>query len=312
VRTTVYVLPKDMIAVAFAATRMMSEPASEAYAKFLGVTEQQYRETSRRIMELLKGKNGMSVKRIREALGTSLNVSPIVNLMCDQGLLVRGAPVKGWRSNLHTYRLLSEFFPDVKLDEMSDAEARKAVVRWYLGSFGPVTENDVAWWTGFRKSEVRRILSDLESEIVFVDVSGCDKSLLMLSRDEVELESTEKGGESVVSLLPSLDPFLMGYKDRDRYLDAERFNFVFDRGGNATSSILVDGKIIGVWDFEEPFVKVFLFDGGKPSLLKEISDKARSLGVFVSGHDVDVKVCGSMVPLNLRTAGGVMSPLRGC
>jgi hypothetical protein len=207
---------------------------------------------------------------------------------------------------------LSECFSDVKLDEISEEDARKAVVRWYLGSFGPVTENDVAWWTGFRKSEVKGILSELESEIVSVDVSGCDKSLLMLSGDEAELKRVRSDGESVVNLLPSLDPFLMGYKDRERYLDAERYDFVFDRGGNATSSILVDGKIIGVWDFEEPFVKVFLFDGGKAGLLKGISDRARSLGVFISGHDVDVKVCGSMTPLNLRTAGGVMSPLRGC
>jgi len=312
VRTTVYVLPRDRIAAAFAATKMLVQPTSEAYMKFLGVTEQQYRETSRSIIELLKGKNGMPVKKIREALGTSLNVSPIVNLMCDQGLLVRGAPEKGWRSNLHTYRLLSDCFPDVKLDEISEEDAKEAVVRWYLGSFGPVTENDAAWWTGFRKSEVRRILSKLESEIVSVDVSGCDKSLLMLSKDEAELKRVRNDGEPVVSLLPGLDPFLMGYKDRDRFLDAERYSFVFDRGGNATSSILVDGKVVGVWDFEEPVVKIFLFDDGKAGLLKEISDKAKSLGAFICGHDVELKVCGSMTPLNLRTAGGVMSPLRDC
>ena len=311
VRTTVYVLPKDMIAVAFAATRMMAEPASEAYAKFLGITEQQYRETSERILELLKGKNGMSVKRIREALGSSLNVSPIVNLMCDQGLLIRGAPEKGWRSNLHTYHVFSECFPDVKLDEMSEEEARKAVVRWYLGSFGPVTLNDVAWWTGFPKSQVRRILSDLEGEVVYVDVSGLGKALLMLSRDEAELRLVRRNGKSVVNLLPGLDPYLMGYKDRERYVDADRYSCVFDRGGNATSTILADGKAVGVWDFEEPVVKVFLFDGDA-GLLEEVSAKAKSLGAFISGRDVDVKVCGSMVPLTQRSAGGVMSPLKGC
>jgi hypothetical protein len=171
VRTTVYVLPKDMIAAAFAATRMMAEPASEAYSKFLGITEKQYREASERIAKILKGRNGMSTRKIKEALRTSLNVSPIVNLMCDQGLLIRGAPEKGWKSNLHTYHLFNEYFPDVKLGEISEGDARKAVVRWYLASFGPVTENDVAWWTGFPKSQVRHIVGDLENEIAYVDVS---------------------------------------------------------------------------------------------------------------------------------------------
>ena len=312
VRTTVYVLPKDMISTAFAATGMMAEPASKAYSRFLGITEQQYREASERIVELLKGKNGMSVKRIREALETSLNVSPVVNLMCDQGLLVRGAPEKGWRSNLHTYCLFSECFPDVKLDEIGEAEARKAVVQWYLSSFGPVTENDVAWWTSFPKRQVRRILSDMEGEVVYIDVSDLGKTLLIPSREEAELRLVRREGKTVVNLLPSLDPYLMGFKDRQRYVDAERYSYVFDRGGNATSTILSDGKVVGVWDFEEPVVKVFLFDRDKARLLEEVSAKARSLGVFISGHDVDVRVFGSMVPLTQRSAGGVMSPLKGC
>jgi len=290
VRTTVYVLPKDMIAKAFAATRAMAELASEAYSKFLGVTEQQYREASARIMELLKGKNWMSVKRIREVLGTSLNVPPIVNLMCDQGLLIRGAPETGWRSNLHTYHVLSEYFPDVKLDEISEEEARKVVVRWYLSSFGPVTENDVAWWTGFPKGEVRHILSELDNETAYVDVSDLGKRLLMLSRDQAEFELARNDGKPVVNLLPSLDPYLMGYKDRERYLDAEPYSHVFDRSGNATSSILADGRVIGVWDFEAPVIKVFFFEGGRADLLREVSAKARSFGVFISGGDVGVRV----------------------
>jgi hypothetical protein len=159
---------------------------------------------------------------------------------------------------------------------------------------------------------VKRILSELEGEIAYVDVSGLGKSLLMLSGDEAELRDVRVQGKSVVNLLPSLDPYLMGYKDRGRCLDAERYSYVFDRGGNATSCILIDGRIVGVWDFEEPIVKVFLFDGGNADLLKEVSAKAKSMGAFICGHDVDVRVCGSMVPLPERTAGGVMSPLRDC
>jgi hypothetical protein len=104
----------------------------------------------------------------------------------------------------------------------------------------------------------------------------------------------------------------MGYKDRERCIDAEHYNFVFDRSGNATSTILVDGEVIGVWDFEEPVIKIFLFRENKADLAKELRLRAAGLGAFISGRQTEAKKCKSMAPLTHRTAGGVMSPLRSC
>jgi hypothetical protein len=60
---------------------------------------------------------------------------------------------------------------------------------------------------------------------------------------------------------------------------------VFDRSGNATSTILLDGKIVGVWDIgedKEPSVKIYLFDEIKNSALTEISSKAQKIGKFIT------------------------------
>ncbi len=312
VRTTVYIVPKDMVLIAFAATRRMAEPLSEAYSKFLGVNERQYEETSGKIMEILKKGNGMTTRQIKKALGTTVNVSPIVNLMCDQGLLIRGAPEKGWISNIHTYYLLSEYFPDLKLNQVGEAAARKAVVRQYLASFGPVTEDDVFWWTGFPRRQTKEIIEDLGEKITYVDISDMEKTHLMLLTDKTLLMSGKTAEKHVVNVLPGLDPYLMGFKDRERYLNQRHYNHIFDRSGNSTSTILVDGRVIGVWDFEEPFVKMFLFDDVEAEVMNEIRFKARSVGGFLSGKDVEIKECDSMVPLTQRTAGGVMSPLRFC
>jgi uncharacterized protein YcaQ len=311
VRTTVYVLPKDMIPTAFAATRMMTEPASQAYSKFLGITKKQYTETSMQILEILKGKKGLTTKQIKQQLQTTLNVSPIVNLMCDQGLLIRGAPEKGWKSNMHTYHLINEYFPDLELNAANEKDAKKTVVRQYLASFAPVTENDVSWWTGFTKGQVKQILAELHDEITYVTVSGIDKAFIVPSQEEAALMATKATGKHVVNILPSLDPYMMGFKDRERYLDSACHSYVFDRGGNATTTILLDGKVIGIWDFEDPFIKVFLFDRAEADVLKEIQVKARSVGTFISGKEEKIKECASMIPLTQRTAGGVMSPLKG-
>jgi hypothetical protein len=119
--------------------------------------------------------------------------------------------------------------------------------------------------------------------------------------------------DRLVNLLPTLDPYLMGYKERDRYLDPERYHNVFDRSGNATSTILLDGKAFGVWGFAEdkiPSIKLSLFEKVEESVLNEIYLKAQKMGEFIAEKEVQVQECSSMVPLTRRTAGGVLSPLK--
>ena len=309
VRKTVYILPKGVISTAFAATRKLMEPASEKYSKYLGISQKKYEETSRRIMRILEGR-GMATKEIKKVLGTALNISPIVNLMCDKGLLIRGNPQNGWRSNIHTYYLFHEYFPDVDLNAVDEARARRLIVEQYLASFGPATENDAAWWTGFPKGQIRQIIRDFQDRVSSVRIPDTKANYLLLSSDRQSLMSMKPPKKPVINILPSLDPYMMGYKDRERYLDQEHYNFIFDRSGNATSTILLDGRVIGVWDFQELFVKIFLFNDIKATILKEIYSKARNVGTFISGKEVKIKKCDHMIPLSQRTAGGFMSPLK--
>ena len=105
----------------------------------------------------------------------------------------------------------------------------------------------------------------------------------------------------------------MGYKERDRYLDSKNYNYIFDRAGNATSTILLNGETIGVWDVYEkpsPIVKLFLFEGVQNEVLKDIHSMAKKIGKFIMEKEVQIKECDSMTPLTRRKAGGVMSPLK--
>ena len=52
--------------------------------------------------------------------------------------------------------------------------------------------------------------------------------------------------ESWVALLPLLDPTVMGWRDRDFYLEQHR-DLLFDRQGNAGTTIWVDGRVVGHW-----------------------------------------------------------------
>jgi hypothetical protein len=50
-----------------------------------------------------------------------------------------------------------------------------------------------------------------------------------------------------VFLLPGLDPCIMGYRDRHRFLASEHRAKVFDRAGNAMPTVWVSGRVVGAW-----------------------------------------------------------------
>ena len=312
-RKTVYVLPKGMLSIAYSATKTTVELASEYYSRYLGVTKKEYTMLSQRILRLLKGR-GMTTKEVKDELTTDLNVSGALNLMCDQGLLIRGNPKSGWKSSLHTYYLFHDYFPDVNLNEPSENHAVELLVKYYVGSFGPVTEKDISWWTGLTKTAIQGALKKLGEQVVSVNIDGFKGGFLLLQSD-LALKKPVLPKSRVVNLLPALDSYIMGYKERKRYLSHQHYDKVFDRAGNATSTILLDGKVVGVWDFtadKTPLVKFLLFEQVENTALTEIYSKAQKIGKFIADKEVTVKECDSMIPLTRRTAGGFMSPLKNC
>jgi hypothetical protein len=257
----------------------------------------------------------MTTSEIKGILGTELNVSAIVEQMCDQGLLIRGRPRKGWKRKVQNYSRFHDYFPDLDLNEAEEVEARSLLAHHYLCSFGPATENDIAWWMGIGKNQARATLNSIQDQTEQITIPDLDGSFILLKSDEKRLKNMKTQETQTVNLLPSLDPYLMGYKDRERYLSPEHREYVFDRGGNATTTILLDGRIVGVWDFEEaekPLVKLHLFEKVERSALSQIHSEARKTGEFIAEKAVGIKECDSAVPLTRRTAGGFMAPLKGC
>jgi hypothetical protein len=313
-RKTMYVLPKQRVSEVFSAIKGMLEQRLGPYLEHLGMTRKDFKESAELILKII-GSRGMTVNNVKKEIKEDFNVSAVVNLMCDQGLLIRGNPAKGWKSSLHTYYSFAEYFPDIDLSEVREEDAKKSMVKKYLASFGPVTVTDASWWTGYTKTEIKYFLNDFKDDIIFLKISGIEGEYVLLASDMESLESTDIPEKPLVHLMPLLDPYLMGYKERKRYLTQEHYTRVFDRSGNVTSTILVDGQISGIWDIEEggvPTVKIFLFEKVNPEVKKKISAQAKKTGRFISGKDVRVKRCRFMVPLTERTMGGFISPLKGC
>ena len=312
-RKAIYILPSDLLAAAHWATRSLTVEASRRYLEYRGVPRPAYEHMSRQILDMLKGRE-LNAVEIRHALRTSLDVPAVLNFMCDQGLLIRGRLDKGGPDLSYCYALFSDYFPNVRLEPMGEREATMHIVRQYLRSFGPATEADIAGWTGLGQVSAHIALQHMRGEVVQVQITNRADDVLMLRTEAETCQQGPSPPPHVVNLLPSHDPYVLGYRDRDRYVEARYADRAFDQTGNVTSTILLNGRMIGVWDLiaEICQVKLFLFKDVADEVRTAIETAARRLGCFACHNNVDIQWCTAMPPLTRQPPGSVMSPLRNC
>jgi hypothetical protein len=210
--------------------------------------------------------------------------SRLVGGMCARGLLVRARPRGTWRSSLYEYASPSDWLPGVDLESVTQGEARTWLVRRYLVAFGPATPDDVQWWTGLTKGETQEALETIAPGVIEVAIEGTDDAHLMLAGDAERLHDFAAPDAPCVFLLPSLDPYIMGYSDRRRFLASEHRKKVFDRAGNAVPTVWVNGRVVGVWGQRKDgqvFYELLEPVGGAEVLL---SDEVRRLEDFLNGE----------------------------
>ncbi len=170
----------------------------------------------------------------------------IVNAIGILGDIVRANAQGGWRNGQYSWARLDRWLPDLA-DPPPPETARTLLVRRYLEAFGPVSLEDIPWWTGLPKGQIRKALAALGPEVIEVDVDGWNESQLMLKRDlEVMCQPLGRHQDGV-ALLPGLDPTIMGYKRRRRFLDPAWARELFDRNGNAGPTVWWQGRVIGGW-----------------------------------------------------------------
>ncbi|WP_438483835.1 winged helix DNA-binding domain-containing protein [Streptomyces sp. S186] len=177
--------------------------------------------------------------------------SPILGLLAAEGRIRRTRPAGSWTSAQFRWA------PARPLRAIPPAEAKTQLARHYLTAFGPVTVDDLKWWTGWSLTDTRRALAATGAQAVELD-EGTGYLLPEALEDHQELQDLEgrggrgdfqgiEGAVPAVALLPGLDPTPMGWRHRDWYLDPDHTKALFDRNGNIGPTIWWNGRIIGSW-----------------------------------------------------------------
>ena len=188
----------------------------------------------------LSGDHPALSQRIRIGVGTRWETevgaaSRILLLLGAEGAIVRDRPRGSWVGSQYRWVPVARLGP---FERPEPADARAELLRRYLAAFGPATEADIRWWTGWTARDARAARADVEH--AEVDLAGATGYVLA---DDLEPEPMS---EPTAALLPSLDPTTMGWKERDWYL-GPHVESVFDRNGNAGPTVWWGGRIIGGW-----------------------------------------------------------------
>jgi hypothetical protein len=188
----------------------------------------------------LSGDHPALSQRIRIGVGTRWETevgaaSRILLLLGAEGAIVRDRPRGSWVGSQYRWVPVARLGP---FERPEPADARTELLRRYLAAFGPATEADIRWWTGWTARDARAARADVEH--AEVDLDGAAGYALA---DDLEPEPMS---EPTAALLPSLDPTTMGWKERDWYL-GPHVESVFDRNGNAGPTVWWGGRVIGGW-----------------------------------------------------------------
>ncbi|MFI9236119.1 winged helix DNA-binding domain-containing protein [Streptomyces sp. NPDC053079] len=159
--------------------------------------------------------------------------SRVLRLLASDGHVRRARPRGSWTSSLYAWAPVPQL-PDVPV-----REAKAEVVRRWLGSYGPSTEADLKWWTGWTLRDTRAALADVGALEVRLE-AGPGFAL------PDDLEDAGPWGDWA-ALLPGLDPTAMGWRGRDWYLSPDHVPFLFDRAGNIGPTVWWNGRVIGGW-----------------------------------------------------------------
>ena len=164
------------------------------------------------------------------------------------GALVRTRSVGSWVSGEYEWAVARSWLPGGVVDgELTVREGAARLADAYLRSFGPVTSGDLQWWAGWSAGQARDALADVGAVPVTVEIDD-ERNIAPAWLHPQDLDVVEEVGPWA-TILPSLDPTMMGWKRRDWHVGrhGEFGDSLFDRNGNAGNSIWANGAVIGTW-----------------------------------------------------------------
>jgi uncharacterized protein YcaQ len=148
------------------------------------------------------------------------------------------------------YRLFSEYFPNIQIDSVDEAIARKYLVLKALCAYGVSSSRHIAYWIGYKVKETEDILENLEKEdiVTRVKIEGL-RGLHWIRVEDLKEAKTSMDSGDFVAFLTLMDNLV-----RDRKWLQQLFNYTFEveyfqkKGMKWHVNILYNSEFLGFID----------------------------------------------------------------
>ncbi len=159
------------------------------------------------------------------------------------GLTVHGEPC----GREACFARLDKWLPHVDLNDVSETEARRQLLKKYLRGYGPASAQDFACWSGMLTSEANKTIEGSKG-LKQVQLEGSRIELWMLEEDFRALEKVDVEAQVPPRLLPKYDSYLIGHKNRSRIIRDEVLRKVYRPVvGEVAAAVLINGRIVATW-----------------------------------------------------------------
>jgi hypothetical protein len=152
-----------------------------------------------------------------------------------------GLIVNAGRKGSESLWMSSADYLPTKRNVPSLEECTVELVRKYIERYGPVTREDIAYWSFLTTREVDRALEALKKDLTKENFHS----------SEEYFSFGEDSGEGVepprVVILPEFDSLMMGHKDKSRFLPSDRTKKVLETLARINRTILLDGFVAATW-----------------------------------------------------------------
>ena len=150
----------------------------------------------------------------------------------------------------HSYALVEDKLP--RQNPVPRDEALVLLARKYFRSHGPATLEDFVWWTGLNIGDCKAAVEAIKSELIEERWKG----LGFFRHQDSRIRGLRSG---TVTLLPSYDEYLIGYKSRHIALHPDHAHRAHNGTGNFWPVILLDGEVVGNWSVPGGKVQTEIF-----------------------------------------------------
>lgn len=153
----------------------------------------------------------------------------------------------------------------------------------YLRGFGPATRQDFGRFALLRQPEIEPAVAELSDRLI--RHSGPDGKELL---DIEEASISDPDTSAPPRLLGMWDNVLLAHIDRTRVISDEYRTLVIRRNGDVLPSILIDGRVVGVWRATDDGVEVTAFHPLTDRDWDGLEEEAHDLMSLVGERDANL------------------------